>query len=80
MNGSTYTDFLLFQDAQTRYEESTRLLIIDKTVEPGTPEYKELVNIRIQAKRDLTGVSNYTTPSDSNRSARQDLAYEQSNN
>lgn len=56
MKIANYTDALYYMTPQTRYNEATRILITEKLVQPGTPEYTELSNMRLQAKKDIMGI------------------------
>lgn len=56
MQIANYTDALYYMDAQTRYNESTRILVTEKLVYPGTEEYIELSRMRLQAQKDIMGV------------------------
>lgn len=54
--GTNFIDSLYFEDAETRLKESTRLIVVDRLIEPGTDEYYELARMRLQAKKEIMGL------------------------
>lgn len=57
MQISNYTDALYYMTPKTRYNEATRILVTEKLVQPGTPEYIELSRMRLQARKEMMGFS-----------------------
>ena len=55
--GTDYIDALMHEDADFRYAEATRILLIDNLVEAGTDEYYDYARMRLNAKKEIMGSS-----------------------